>query len=90
MAGMKKKPLKVYLRQEQLEPLRALAERRGESLAALVRQGVDLLLAEVSIQEDPLWDIVGLGRSDVGDLALRHDDYLAEDEIEPAQNEGQQ
>ncbi len=81
----KKKPLQVYLRPDQIEPLRALAQRRKTSLAELVRQGVDRILVEVPVEEDPLWDIVGLGDSGLGDLSVEHDRYLAEWEAEDNQ-----
>ena len=74
----KKKPLQIYLRQDQLEALRTVAERRGESIAALVREGVDLLVEGLPPEEDPLLDLVGLFDSGAGDLAERHDQYLAE------------
>ena len=72
------KPIQVYLRQDQIEPLRAEATRRGVSLAELVRQGVDRLLEEAPVEGDPLWKIVGIMDSGVGDLAENHDKYLAE------------
>jgi hypothetical protein len=72
------KPIQVYLRQEQVEPLRNEAKRRGTSLAELIRQGVDRILEEVPVEEDPLWKIVGLFDSGLGDLAENHDKYLAE------------
>lgn len=40
------KRVKVYLRPQQIEALRALALRRGVSMAELVRQAMDCLLAE--------------------------------------------
>jgi hypothetical protein len=72
-----KKPLQVYLRPEQLDALRALAQRRKVPVAELVRQGVDRLLAEVPPEEDPLWELVGLFASGLGDLAEHHDAYFA-------------
>jgi hypothetical protein len=75
---MKKKPLQIYLREDQVEALRSVAERRGESIAALVREGVDLLLEGLPPEEDPLLDLVGLFDSGAGDLAEKHDPYLAE------------
>jgi hypothetical protein len=72
------KPVQVYLRQDQLNALRSLAKRRGVSLAELVRQGVDYLLAEVPAEEDPLWNIIGLADAGPSDLAEKHDEYLAE------------
>jgi intracellular sulfur oxidation DsrE/DsrF family protein len=72
------KPIQVYLRQDQIEPLRAEAKRRGAALAELVREGVDHVLQETPVEEDPLWKIVGIMDSGVGDLAQNHDKYLAE------------
>jgi len=71
------KPIHAYLRQDQIEPLRAEAKRRGVSLAELVRQGVDHVLQEAPIEEDPLWKIIGIMDSGVSDLAENHDKYLA-------------
>jgi len=73
-----KSPVQVYLRQDQLVALRQLAERRGVSVAELVRQGVDRLLIDSPLEDDPLWGVVNLGRSEAGDLALQHDRHLSE------------
>ena len=40
------KRVTVYLRPQQIETLRDLAKRRGVSMAELVRQALDCLLAE--------------------------------------------
>ena len=77
MSVLLKKPVQVYLRPEQLQALRALAQRRNVPVAELVRQGIDRLLAEIPPEEDPLWGVVGLFDSGLGDLAEQHDDYLA-------------
>ncbi len=76
MTNTKKKPIQIYLRQDQVQALKMVADRRGESFAALVRQGVDLLLEKLPPSEDPLLDILGLYDSGVGDLAEKHDEYL--------------
>lgn len=76
MAATKKKSIQIYLRQDQVEALHIIAERRGEFFAALVREGVDLLLDNLPPDEDPLLDIIGLYDSGLGDLAEKHDDYL--------------
>ena len=78
MGAVTKKPLQIYLRQEQLDALRALAQRSQLSMAELVRQAVDRLLEETPIEDDPLWSIVGIGNSGIGDLAAEHDRYLEE------------
>lgn len=77
MGTLTKKPLQIYLRQEQLDALRGLAEQRQVSMAALVRQAVDRLLEDVPVEEDPLWNIVGLGSSGSGRTSARHNDLPA-------------
>ena len=76
MAVKKKKPLQIYLREDQERALRSIAERRGESMASLVREGVDKLLRDLPADEDPLLDIVGIYDSGVGDLAEKHDEVI--------------
>jgi len=77
MSTITMKPVQVYLRPEQIESLRAIAERRKVSMAELIRQGVDRMLSEVPAEEDPLWNIIGTFDSGLGDLAEKHDEYLA-------------
>ncbi len=76
MAALLKKPIQVYLRPEQLGALRWLARKRHVSVAELVRQGVDRVLADIPPEEDPLWDLVGMFDSGLGDLAEKHDEYI--------------
>ncbi len=76
MAARLKKPVQVYLRPEQLGALRRLAGKRNVSVAELVRQGVDRLLADLPPEEDSLWDIIGIANSGLGDLAEKHDEYI--------------
>ncbi len=78
MVNTKKKPIQVYLRVDQLDALRALSRRKGESVAALVRNGVDRLLEEIPPEEDPLLEVIGLYDSGLGDLSEKHDQYLAQ------------
>ncbi len=78
MTTLSHKPIQVYLRREQLVALRALARRRGVSMAELMRRGVDYVLAETGPDEDPLWELVGIVDDEgVVDMAERHDHYLA-------------
>lgn len=78
ISTLTKSPLQVYLRQDQMNSLRVLAERQEVSLSELVRQSVDRLLLEIPVQDDPLWDVVNLGDSGLGNLAAEHDRYLAD------------
>ena len=78
MVKTAKKPLQVYLRTDQLDALRALAKRRGESMAGLIRVGVDNLLQEVPPEEEPLLEVVGLYDSGIGDLSEKHDEYISQ------------
>ena len=77
MTARAMKPFRVYLRSEQIEPLRWLAERQKVSIGELIRQGVDRILAEASAEEDSLWDIIGTSDPVLGDLAEKHDEYSA-------------
>jgi hypothetical protein len=69
----------VQLTEEQAAQLRTMAARDGVSVAALVRRGVDRVLAEDDrlARLERLRAIVGK-YSGPSDLAERHDDYLAE------------
>jgi hypothetical protein len=78
MSAITMKPIQVYLRPEQIESLRAISERRKVSIAELVRQGVDRVLEDVPVEEDPLWKIIGIMDGGPNDLAENHDRYLAE------------
>jgi hypothetical protein len=78
MSTLTMKPVQIYLRPEQIESLRAVAERRKVSVAQLVRQGVDRVLADVPAEEDPLWNIIGIMDGGPSDLAENHDKYIAD------------
>lgn len=78
MRKMRERPLQIYLRPDQDAALRARAKTEQVALGVLVRRGIDQLLAQVPIEEDPLMGIIGLGSSGIGDLAERHDYYLVE------------
>ena len=77
MTKKMKKPLQIYLRSDQMDALRSLSKRRGKSMAKLVREGVDRIFEEVPPEENPLLDIIGIFDSGVGDLAEKHDAFLA-------------
>jgi predicted DNA-binding ribbon-helix-helix protein len=74
----------ISLEPEQAERLRRLAKDRGVSMAHLIREVVDrtygTALAPPTRAE--LWEralsAIGCGRSGLGDVSERHDDYLDE------------
>lgn len=73
----------IQLTAKQYRLLKDLARRQNVSMAALIRQAVDLLethgqaRSEEEIRERAK-GIVGRFRSDVDDVARRHDDYFAD------------
>ena len=85
MTTLSKRPLQIYLRQDQVDTLRALARKRDVSLAELIREGIDRMIADMPIEDDPLWDIVDLGASGIRDLAANHDRYRVDAEREDNQ-----
>lgn len=71
----------IYLSEDQHRLLRERAERSRQSMAELVRRAIDQYLQhleteEVLSQDDPVFDIIGKGESDVSDLSVAHDKYL--------------
>lgn len=78
MASSTNKPIQIYVRSEQHQMLRVLAARRDVSVSHLIREGIDRLLTEIPVEEDPLWDIVGMIEGGPPDLSEQHDKYLAE------------
>jgi hypothetical protein len=73
----------VQLTAEQLEALKKLATASGRSLADLMREGVDLLLAKDSPRSEQeqrrrALHAAGRFRSGGGDISSRHDKYLEE------------
>ncbi len=77
MGALAKKPIQIYLEPAQDRSLRALSQKEGISLAALIRRTIDHYLADLPVEEDPALQVIGLGRSGREDMASKHDDYLA-------------
>jgi len=71
----------VQLTPEQLKALKKVAVRQGRSVADLVREGVDAVLAESASPTNEVRrraaEASGRFRSGAGDLARRHDAHLA-------------
>ena len=74
----------IQLTEEQSRRLKTLASSRGVSMAELIRQGLETVLAsgvEKSPQESyqKAREAAGRHRSGLHDVSRRHDEYLAED-----------
>jgi hypothetical protein len=75
--------IQVQLTPKQERALRQLSRLRGQSISALIREGVDLLTAPgdgAGEGPDPALALIGLLGATGGpsDVAENHDDYLAE------------
>ena len=73
----------VHLTEEQAELLRRVAARRGVSMAAVLREAVDLWASSArGLSEDERRSraiaAIGIIKGGPPDLAARHDDYFAE------------
>lgn len=73
----------IQLTDAQAEGLKALSETKGGSMARWICKAVDDLILE---ENGPTWEekkkralsVVGICKSDLGDVAENHDAYLAE------------
>ena len=73
----------IQLTEKQAESLRETAARRGISMAELIRQSIDQLLARAGEPSQGelrqrAASVSGRFRSGRTDVAVRHDEYLAE------------
>ncbi len=94
MVTYAREPVQVYLREDQMQALEALAQESGESVTTLVQRGVDVIIdnlshvtpptpseSDVAIQardEEAIRRPTGMFSSDLPDLSIEHDRYLAE------------
>lgn len=70
----------LQLTEDQARALRLLSGQKGKSMSDLVRESVDLLLREEarSSAVERALNAVGRFRSGKSDIALNHNDYVAE------------
>jgi Arc/MetJ-type ribon-helix-helix transcriptional regulator len=70
----------IQLEEEKAEALKRLAAERGVSVSALIRDGIDRVLADEAWERR--WrralEVVGKYHSGVPDLSENHDDYFVE------------
>jgi hypothetical protein len=77
MRALKKKPIQIYLQPDQDKALEVISKKKGISKAAIIRLSLDRYLKNIPLEDDPALKIIDLGKSGRGDLAERHDDYIA-------------
>ena len=74
-----KHPIQIYLDDRQNQALRRLAKEKKASVSELIRRGIDLLLSQIPVENDPAFQLIGLGASGVSDVAEKHDEYLVQE-----------
>ena len=73
----------IQLTPEQADGLKQLAQKRGCSMAEVIRGAVQVLLSAQTSEDSAenrrrALEVAGMFRSGLGDLSQRHDDYLVE------------
>jgi hypothetical protein len=70
----------IQLDEEKADALKRLAAQRGVSVAALIRDGIDRVLADVDWERKlaRALEVVGKYRSGLTDLSENHDEYFVE------------
>jgi hypothetical protein len=71
-----KHPIQIYLDDRQNLALRRLAKEKKASVSELIRNGIDLLLAQIPPKDDPAYQMIGIFSSGLHNLAEEHDEYL--------------
>lgn len=71
----------IYLDPDLAESLDRLARRRGTTRAEVIRSAArrEVTDDDAERDRDPIWQIVGIGKSGVTDASVNHDKYLYED-----------
>jgi hypothetical protein len=73
MKALKKKPIQIYIENQQNYVLAALARSKGTSKAEIIRECLDKYLRQIPLNDDPAIELIGLGNSGKKDLSERHD-----------------
>jgi len=63
----------VYLTEEQRRQIQRLAEAQRKTMAQVIREAVEEYVIRQTTDDDPLWDIIGLGASGITDGSIHHD-----------------
>ncbi len=73
------KRTQMYFPEDLLDELKRKADKEKTTLSHIVRNAVMELIRKDKAKDwenDPLWDMVGTGRSKAHDLSANHDVYL--------------
>ena len=74
----------VYLPRDIYEQLKDRADAEGITMATQIREALAQYVTEAPTKEeghiltadDPIWNIIGMGKSDVTDGSVNHDKYI--------------
>ncbi len=77
--ALAKHPIQIYLDDRQDQALRRLAKEKKASVSELIRRGIDLLLTQIPVENDPAFQLIGLGKSGVHNIAENHDEYIVQE-----------
>ena len=77
--ALTKHPVQIYLDERQNQALRRLSKERKASVSELIRRGIDLLLTQIPVENDPAYHLIGLGKSGVNNIAENHDEYIVQE-----------
>lgn len=69
-------PLRIYLEPDQAEAVSRLSEKKGKSKSAVIRLCISKFISELTAEDDPALNIIGIGTSGKSDISRCHDDYL--------------
>ncbi|MCL4418411.1 MAG: ribbon-helix-helix domain-containing protein [Actinobacteria bacterium] len=76
------KKLNIYFDDNQYENLREKAYKNKTTMSEIIREAVDEYLKAKDkknirrIEDDPIFEIIGMFDSGIGDLGINHDKYL--------------
>ena len=70
----------LYFPKEQYANIKQIAKRLGISIAEYIRElakkDIKSRTEHIDWENDPLWDIIGIGKTKETDIAVNHDHYL--------------
>ena len=77
--ALTKHPIQIYLDDRQDQALRQLAKEMKASVSELIRRGIDLLLTQIPVEDDPAFQLIGIVKSGAHNVAENHDEYIVQE-----------